>query len=200
MPRIGSASVNTIEYWDRVYREGRYPTLAPNNIARYRAAALFQLGDTALDVGCGQAGLGYVLLQLFPNVHYHGWDYSSQALWSTVLEGEGWELYHGTFEDMAERQGPCDTVYLCDVLEHVDEPSELLALVASLAKQRIVVSVPRYQALTYEMHRGEHAWDFTEDEIHALLAVHSEFAGVRPAGSLCLAFAYDIKGGLTCAF
>ena len=194
MPRIGPASVNTVEYWDGVYRRGAYPTLDVNNIARYKAAASFQLGDSALDVGCGQGGLGYVLLGFYPNVVYHGWDYSSEALWTTVLEGDGWELHHGTFEDMAERQAPCDTVYLCDVLEHVDQPRELLAVVAPLAKRRIVVSLPRYGALSVADHRGEHAWDFTEDELRALLDDFGTFAGVRPAGTVCLAFAYDIRG------
>lgn len=200
MPRIGTASVNTPLYWDGVYGSGQYPTLDINNMARFRAAAAMQVGNTALDVGCGQAGLGKILVETYPALRYVGWDYSAEGLRTHVLpdaERHRWALRHGGVEDVAATGERYETVYLCEIVEHVDDPVALLDLMAPLAIRRLVVTVPQYGVLSWELHRGEHAWDFTPAELVGLLKPYGTLLKSVAAGSVCTAIAVD--RGQACA-
>lgn len=195
MPRIGPASVNTPKYWDAQYGGGHYPTLDQNNVVRYRVTASLQLGDTALDLGCGQAGLGKVLLETYPALYYVGWDYSPVALQTHVLPEAArhrWTVRCGTVEDVVATGERYEAVYLSEVLEHVDDPQGLLDIIAPLAERRLVVTVPRYDVLSWHMHRGEHAWDFTPAELYVLLEPYGMIGQPLQAGSVYTAVAVDI--------
>jgi len=194
MPRIADSTVNTVEYWDGMYKREEYPTLILANVLRYASAAALQTGHTALDVGCGQAGLGRKLLELHPEVFYTGWDYSQEALRSHVIppEREGrYRLHCGDWLAMVAVEQPHDTVYLCDFLEHLDEPGEALAMIVPLALHRMVITAPKYDVLKYKDHRGEHAWDFTEDELKALLEPYGWVSPLADANRICAVIYVD---------
>lgn len=196
MPRIGPATLNTPEYWDGVYLRNEYPTLDINNMRRYEVAASMQLGASALDIGCGQAGLGRILLASQPrNFFYRGCDFSDEALRLHVLPEnlqDRWELIQCSWDEIA-LHGWAETVYLCDVLEHVADPSKLLLQAAQAARSRIVLTVPRYGALSFGQHRGEHAWDFTLDELIELASPHGNLSQPLVAGNLCWAMSIPLR-------
>ena len=196
MPKIQEKNNNTQAYWDGVHQRGEYPTLDPNNMQRYKVAAQYQMGNTALDIGCGQAGLGLVLLEQYPEVHYTGVDFSREGLNTHILPGEWGQRY--SFVKADWRRGlngiePSNTVYLLEVLEHCKEPDKLLATAARLAKVHMVIGVPQYQMLTEKQRRGEHLWDFTEEELIELLIPYGRVCKPIPANSLCWVLCVDVR-------
>ena len=195
-PLLSAETVNSPEYWDGIYRANAFPTHDPSNIARYLVAATLQRGDSALDLGCGQAGLGRVLLDQHAHLTYLGFDYSQAALQSHCLprnqEGR-WALWCGDCYELANELCGQEfgTVYLLELLEHNFDPEALLALAAGHAAERIVISVPMHGILSYREHRGEHAWDFTDVELDDLLRPHGA-VGPRLLGNhLCWVVGVD---------
>ena len=184
MPKIGDGATNTVAYWNGVYRRKEYTSKGEVHMARYRKAAKYRLGTTILDVGCGEAGMLYAILQIpstTPNIKYYGLDYSFQAFgisegWGSFLLADWWHLpFVSQF----------DTVYLNEALEHVPNPGELLDVIWPFVGQRLVITVPHYRALTWEEHRGEHAWDFTDREMCILLAAYGQPQGPIEANRIC---------------
>ena len=202
MPRIGSASLNNIKYWNGVYSHQEYPTRGDNNRVRYEAAASMQAGMSALDVGCGQAGLGRVLLGQQPDhFFYLGCDFSDAAVRSHVLpEGRDgqWHLVVCDWREIGAF-GQFETVYLCEMLEHVEEPAQLLALAVEAARLRIVITVPRYQKLSWAEHRGEHAWDFTLEELAQLAKPYGRISEPMAASRLCWAMNITLGEANACS-
>lgn len=187
-PQIDTVQRNTTTYWDGVYGRAEYPTMDPNNVRRYDAAAARQVGSTALDFGCGQGGLGLSLHRRWPDVHYTGLDFSLTAITGSVLpqnEQHWWQLQCRDWLAGLPPGYCADTVYLLDVLEHADAPHHLLAVAASVARRRLVVTVPKYGILTPDLHRGEHRYDFTDDEFRALLAFYGTVNGPEEANTIC---------------
>lgn len=189
MPSTGLPNLNTQDYWEGVYRDRLYPTLDRNNRWRYQAAASLQVGETALDIGCGEAGLGFVLLSRYSELFYVGVDFSAFGLRQHVLPARWWGRYSLIEDDWRKPEWKVsygfDTVYLCEVLEHCENPELLLKRAAARAKQRIVVTVPQFGVLSEDQTRGEHLWDFTEEELYALLGKYGEVAPVLPVNELC---------------
>ena len=171
MPQIDTVQRNTVEYWDGLYSRHEYPTLGAPNRDRYQVAAAQQRGGSALDLGCGQGGLGLILLRRQPKLFYVGVDQSAAALQSNVLPldlTDHWLLVRSAIEAL-NPDWRAATVYCCELVEHVADPAALLADAAARAEQRLVLTVPTF-GHPYQWHRGEHLWDFQEDEVRALLA------------------------------
>ena len=202
MPRIGPATLNTIAYWNGVYSRDEYPTLAINNIRRYEAAASMQLGMSALDIGCGQAGLGCVLLRQQPEPFFYlGCDFSNVGLRSHLLprgrDGR-WGFVVCDWQEIGAL-GQFGTVYLCEILEHVEEPAQLLALAVEAARLRVVITVPRYQKLSRAEHRGEHAWEFTLEELAQWAKPYGRISEPTAASKLCWAMNITLGEANACS-
>lgn len=197
MPLIAEQTVNSQEYWQDLYERGKYPTRDGINVVRYQAAAACQAGAAALDIGCGQGGLGLALFAAFPEARYTGWDYAQWALHTHVIpldlaanarfEWRDWRAASGT-----ERW---DTVYLLEILEHELEPERLVQAAASWARKRVVVTVPRRGILSPEEHRCEHHWDFDPDEIGALFEDYGSVTGPSEANYICDLYVVDLYEG-----
>lgn len=156
MPRISTVDINTVEYWTGIYRDGLFPTL---------------------DLGCGQGGVGRALGS---NVAYTGVDWALDAI-LTKVNPRG----HYLCQNWRDVNIRADTVYCLELIEHVDDPSELLAHAASLSNKRLVIGTPRFGLIPYPLHRGEHQWDFTTEELIALLSPYGTVGEIIPAGREC---------------
>lgn len=191
MPRISEIDINTVEYWDGIYRRNKFPTADPNNTIRYETAAALHIGTSALDIGCGQGGLALALHAvsqwLDEEIDYVGVDHSWAAI-ETTLYPDGFYLCM----DWQDIQQPADTVYVLELLEHVDDPALLLAHAAKLALSRLIVGVPRYGLITPKLHRGEHQWDFTAEELAALLKPHGTMHEPISTGVECCIAVVDV--------
>ena len=165
-----------------MYRDGKFPTLDPNQRNKFRAMAPHILGDV-LDLGCGECGLASVL-----NLHgrrYTGIDYGEPTLRPevTIPDDCTFSLVYG---DLLEVEYPeADTVCLIDVVEHFDDPSVLIEKAAAAARKRIVICLPIAGLFTREQNRGEHFWDYAHDETRALWAAYGEVLGPFAASCLC---------------
>lgn len=192
MPRIAENTVNSEEYWQGLYERREYLTRDDTNIARYWAAAVCQVGRTALDIGCGQGGLGLALSQACPLVRYTGWDYAQSAIDTTIVPEDA----HAILErkDWCHDRGAemWDTVYLLEMLEHEPDPKHLVVNAASSARERIVVTVPRRGVLSPAEHRNEHYWDFEPDEIRELFGAYGIVSGPSKVNHLCDLYVVDM--------
>ena len=163
MPRV---NLNTAEYWDYIYSNHLFPPHDQNNKDRWAACATLQEGKSALDIGCG---LGALRLYLGDDIDYTGVDYSPAGI-ETRVSGVG-EYIVADYRDIQQK---ADTVYLLEIVEHQFDPAEIIAKAVSLAKKRVVISVPVYGAIDFPKHRGEHLWDFTIEEITSLMQKHGK--------------------------
>lgn len=179
MPRIADETANSAEYWTRMYATGEYPTGDYNNGHKYRSLSASVVGDSVLDVGCGQCGLAACLpLDL---VRYTGIDYGKPA---PVPQVDGpLTIIHA--DAMAIDWPAADTVVMADFVEHFSDPAPAIAKAAAAATRRIVVCVPISGLFTPQQHRGEHFWDFSHDEMRALLEGIGEVSGPIRANCLC---------------
>lgn len=174
MEQLNAVDINTAEYWDGQYRERKFPTFDANNRCRYACAAGWLRGTSALDIGCGQGGLGWHIAAAGHSVAYIGCDHSREAIRDTVYP-EG--LY--VCCDWRSLSGKADTVYLLETAEHMQDPKALVDHAASLARLRLVVGVPIFRHFTPQMHRGEHMWDIDTDELERWL---EPWGAVLPSG------------------
>jgi trans-aconitate methyltransferase len=138
---------------DSVYAEA-YPDLYRNHwwwrareaILLKKIAALLEHTPRArlLDVGCG-AGLFFDALQRFGDVE----GIESDAI---AIESAGeWRgrIHHGELDESFRPPAPYDLILMLDVLEHLNDPVQLLRRAAPLlnAGGRILITVPAFNWL-----------------------------------------------------
>lgn len=163
MPRVNR---NTVDYWNKIYTDNRFPFLDDNNQNRWKACAQLQKGSSALDIGCG---FGALAVWLGRDIDYTGVDYSEAGIANKVCERG--RFFISDYRDIDVR---ADTVYLLEIVEHQQDPDEIISKAVSLADKRVVISVPVFGAIGFSKHRGEHLWDFTVEEITALMQKHGK--------------------------
>lgn len=186
-PKISNKNINTLDFWNSLWSHSSNSwTRFPNEVVRYEIAANMQVGDNALEIGCGQGGLALALLQFHPEVSYLGTDFSAQAIQTAICQRN---YLVKSWEEVTEK---ADTVYALEVIEHLDDPVKFLKHLAGLANKRLVISTPRYKVHGFEKHQGAHMWDFTDDELVDMLKVYGKVGERIPAGSDCLVVAVDL--------
>jgi len=117
----------------------------------------YQKGDI-LDVGCGTC-------QLCDYLHNRGWRGKYYGIdiqkYDEYKYPRGINLIIG---DALEVEFPSvDTVVLYNILEHVDEPVELLRKAIDTAKENILINIPK---------RNEEMWEYGVVEYHQLDKTH----------------------------
>ena len=110
-----------LEKWARLYRYSRVTKQLTQSLHNNKSLVIF-------DLGCGQDILFYKYIELlFPeyidNVFYLGVDpliFGSKRIKKNVY------ILKSVFENMSEKISGADMITMFAVLEHVDDPSELL--------------------------------------------------------------------------
>jgi SAM-dependent methyltransferase len=138
---------------------------------------------TILDVGCNDGWLAANLSGPFPDMLYHGIDLNPDCVkrakarkvpGATFAKGQLYENAAGLLDD------PYDVAVCFEVIEHVRDPDELLALLACCVKPagRLIISTP-----CGAVERGDlpqwwhvepkgHVRVYTPESFHALLSRH----------------------------
>lgn len=103
-----------------------------------KAVAAHTVGSV-LDLGCG-----YGVLSRFVHRPYLGVDFSPFVIGKArqLNGGNRAEFLAGDILDLPELD-LFDTVAMLEVLEHLDDPAQMVDLARPLARKRIVVSVPK---------------------------------------------------------
>jgi SAM-dependent methyltransferase len=152
---------NTIEHWDEVY--GYDCSLPMNECYRYdehrfREAIVFVSGHT-LDYGCG---LGYFSRYcLDKDISIDGCDWSEVALAQARRVCPSLNFYkYGEVEISGY-----DCVSLQEVIEHLDDPIELLGEIDG----RVIITTPLTNGSGI-LHSGEHVKEYSEEELANLVS------------------------------
>ena len=114
-----------------------------------------------LDLGCG---LGF--LARFAKERYLGIDFSPYSI--RAARKMGWnpkaKFMRGDIRNLPD-VGQFDTVAMLEVLEHLEDRQEAVEAAKRLAKQRVVISVPRGHSRS-----GDHVWnDIAREDVLVLL-------------------------------
>ena len=100
--------------------------------------------NSIIDLGCGE---GYFLAELVAagtSANLAGIDFSEDALAEAKSKlGQRATLECANLLDLANREDSYDLVTMLEVMEHIDEPEQILPLLQSLSTGHILLSVPR---------------------------------------------------------
>jgi SAM-dependent methyltransferase len=126
--------------WKRLFRARKAAGTSKSDreMELARAVASHVVGSV-LDLGCGDGTLS----KFVRRGSYLGVDFSPFVIGEAkrLNRGRGARFLVGDILDLPELD-PFDTVVMMEVLEHLDNPAQVVELVRPLARKRIVVSVP----------------------------------------------------------
>ncbi|MEM9467150.1 MAG: class I SAM-dependent methyltransferase [Actinomycetota bacterium] len=99
--------------------------------------------EAVLDLGCGE---GFVIDHLVGadiDADFVGIDRSTSAVTAARARlGGRAEIHQADVTGLADLPRPFDVVMMLEVLEHLDDPDAMLALLAELTTNQVIVSVP----------------------------------------------------------
>lgn len=94
---------------------------------RYLLSDLSSVHGKVLDVGCGAGSVAKAVKRARPDLDVHGCDISKSALaLAASPSAEGVDFRLATAERLPFADGEIDSVWIFDVLEHVDSPEAVL--------------------------------------------------------------------------
>jgi 2-polyprenyl-3-methyl-5-hydroxy-6-metoxy-1,4-benzoquinol methylase len=169
--------------WDQTW--ANYGDPAEGNPANvYRTHLILKhlghprLGDTILDVGCGQGELAVNLQQTFVDARVRGIEYSREGVRRAIAAAKAAAIpAEFIVRDLTEPavldaaiQGKATYAVCSEVLEHLDEPETLLRNASAYMARgcRLVVTVPAGPRSAYDRHIG-HRRHFTPQLLRSVL-------------------------------
>lgn len=155
---------NTPEYWDTVYQtEADIFKIDVTRCYRYdlqRYDAVFPLlGGRVLDVGCGR---GY--FEVYCASHglaIDGCDFSKWAVAENKVSQPRLHFFVAGVEDLVEKvDGQYDTVIAQEVIEHLDNPTDLLKAADGILNRsgKCIIVTPKYTGV---LHSAEHVFEYS---------------------------------------
>lgn len=158
---------DTASYWDAIWEYEGKDTWRKYPETFKRVARCVTQDDMVLDVGCGA---GVLLDILKPCKGRVGLDISPKAV--EILTSKGIKGKVGTLPKIDFPDKSFDVVIATETLEHLDDPSSLLAEMKRVARKKVIVSVPDNVLGPDE--EKEHKQKFTYDDFYELLRQHFE--------------------------
>jgi SAM-dependent methyltransferase len=101
---------------------------------RYLLEDLTAIHGHVLDVGCGAGQVAKAVKRARPDLDVHACDVSRSAIATASASAEGVEFRLATAERLPFADGELDFVWIFDVLEHVEDPEQVLSEVARVLK------------------------------------------------------------------
>jgi ubiquinone/menaquinone biosynthesis C-methylase UbiE len=101
---------------------------------RYLLDDLSRVHGRVLDVGCGAGSVAKAVKRARPDLEVIGCDVSQAAIAAASSSSEGVEFRSAVAEKLPFDDGEFDFVWIFDVLEHVDDPEQVLREVARVLK------------------------------------------------------------------
>jgi ubiquinone/menaquinone biosynthesis C-methylase UbiE len=101
--------------------------------------------DTFLDAGCGEGFVARRVIDAAPGIQLTGCDVSDEALQLATAANPGARFVVGSVADLPFPDRSFDVVGCFEVLEHLpgEMPRQALSELARVARQAVVLSVPR---------------------------------------------------------
>jgi SAM-dependent methyltransferase len=161
---------------------------------RYLLSDLRHVNGKVLDVGCGAGSVAKAVKRERPDLQVFGCDMSQSALAVASASAEGVVFRPATAEQLPFSDGELDFVWIFDVLEHVDDPAQVLREVARVLRPgggfHIVLPLEAQPWTLYRLvgcgtrwtakvRHGGHIQLFSADRFHVM----ASDCGLRPLRS-----------------
>lgn len=173
MKRIKDLNPNSRRYWNNSYQ-------TPEKRADYERATggnydtsqrlikvleYVQNGQKFLDLGCGTGLLCRMVKDAYPEAEVWGTDISSQAIEDNQAERSDITYHQGYvgLHDEIVPENHFDVVFSGEVLEHLDDPIDLLkdAYRALKPGGKLIITTP----CENHIQSPEHVWEFTHEDV-----------------------------------
>ena len=166
MERLIDKNINTNTYWNREYdrRIIRGNFKIQRKLMNKVKTTLLEDKDvkTVLDVGCG-VGIFVKELKL-KKLKARGIDHSKSSI-RYAKRAYGKENFAiANVSSVKLKENSVDAITSLEVLEHLDEPMEVLQKLIKAARYMVIVTVPNGNAIKSK----EHIWSFTEKDFNDL--------------------------------
>lgn len=119
---------------------------------------IVELGANSCDIS-GHVSMGH---------HCHAWEVSPQCV-EYIARNFPWVKIHAEDIETATPM-PCDLLILCEILEHLTDPNELVKKWLPNARYA-VISSPLNGDLQGDLSGGEHVFSFTEEDFQNFVKV-----------------------------
>jgi len=174
-------NINTPSYWDHVYRqEWESGSVLGGNYHRdygpIHEAVIDLIGDrgSVLEIACGAGVLCRKIKERRPVARVVGVDFSAYTIERNAQRDAGLGVeYHclDIRKSLTLLPDPFDVVLMCEILEHLDEPEQLVAEAIARLKPggRFVLTCPHDDAIP----DPEHVRCWGHDDLFHLLAPYS---------------------------
>lgn len=180
---VSSVDISAHDDWDRHWNAFG-DAVAGNPATAYRGRLILKLlgpvavGESVLEIGCGQGQLSLRLASLYPGATITGIDASVEGIRhaTEAASAQGLSAHFARCDLMSPNEPPTElreraTVAICsEVLEHVDDPVVLLQNAARYLAPgcRLLVTVPSGPRSAFDRHIG-HRRHFTVSRLRRVL-------------------------------
>lgn len=173
---------------DRIYTSGP-PDIDPNELCLRLLTELVEPGSSILDIGCGAGAYGRKLIP--EGFVWHGLEINERAATLALDSGLPVDIADGS--RLSYPDNAFDHVLLIEVIEHVVDPSEILAEAARVAQRSVIVSVPNSSTIPlmfpdlvvpWHMLEADHKHFFSSSNLKSLLQDHFSIVETIPYGEL----------------
>lgn len=177
MRKTGHKNINTKEYWDRRY-EDRAGYERETGLTRFNTAVMEIInGQKVVDIGCGIGTLTEMIKSVHPDCEVWGTDISAQAIKDNDIKNPHITYHVQTVGHQdALPDNYFDFVFSGEVLEHLDDPTQLFKDAYRVLKPggKFMVTTPNED----NIRSPEHTFTFNRDDI-TLMFETSGFEDVR---------------------
>lgn len=173
MEQVREDNQNTLEEWDGIYggENGRRWTIWHDDELISLFAKNIPEYASVLDVGVGNGWAQNKISRLRPDIQWSGCDFSSAAIELVKTIDIPWadlkvvdlEKPPIPFADQSY-----STVMCAEVLEHLTDPFGVAKELTRIAKQTVIITVPRENATDTKYH----LWSLDDADMHKMFEPH----------------------------
>ncbi|MCD6497201.1 MAG: methyltransferase domain-containing protein [Deltaproteobacteria bacterium] len=153
--RRQSLDASMVDYWEQRQRTDATMARRRARIARRMESVAEEIedGSTVLEIGCGSGDLLDVIRGRRPNCSLKGIDLSPEAV--QVARTRGFDVEQRDVMSLdPNATDPVDFIVLSEVLEHLSDPETVLMRCGSIARRRIIVTIPNVAFVLHRIRLG----------------------------------------------
>jgi len=174
MHKLREDNRNTPKFFDDclIKRMEKYNGLNPYDDERFGEMVKYFKGGKFLDLGIGDSPAGLHLIERFSSSEFHGLDFSSELIKYLQKNYPGINYILGNVLNTPYRDNYFDYIIAGELIEHIENPKELLNEVFRILKPNGVFSLStpdRENVTRIGVIDFTHIWSFEEEDIKNLL-------------------------------
>jgi 2-polyprenyl-3-methyl-5-hydroxy-6-metoxy-1,4-benzoquinol methylase len=179
---VHAKNINTPDYWDGVYRqEWESGSVVGGDYHRDYGPIhdvilkLIPKDSRVLDIACGTGLLCRKIKQRCPSSQVLGVDFSDYTIQQNRRRDQGLGVEYRCVDirnHLSSIEGPFDVVMMCEILEHLDQPEEVVRQAMGLLRTGglFILSCPHDDGIP----DPEHVRFWGHDELFHLLAPYND--------------------------